>query len=104
MAGKGPFRISIAHILPNLLVALAVQVSLQLSLAVVAEAGLAYVGLSAQPPEPSWGRMLAEAQTLYMDAPWLALFPGAAIACAVMGFSLLGEGLRAHFARTAARG
>lgn len=104
MAGKGPLRISIAHILPNLLVALAVQVSLQLSLAVVAEAGLAYVGLSAQPPEPSWGRMLAEAQTLYMDAPWLALFPGAAIACAVLGFSLLGEGLRAHFARTAARG
>ncbi len=97
-AGKGPARISIEHILPNLLAPLAVQAALQLSLAVVAEAGLAYLGLSAQPPAPSWGRMLADAQTLYGQAPWLALFPGGAIVATVLGFSLLGEGLRRRFA------
>lgn len=97
-AGKGPLAISLQHVLPNLAGALAVQASLQLSLAVVAEAGLAYVGLSAQPPAPSWGRMLAEAQTLYTQAPWLALFPGAAIVLTVLAFGLVGEGLRARFA------
>ena len=96
-AGKGGLRISLEHIAPNLLAPVAVQGALQLSLAVVAEAGLAYLGLSAQPPAPSWGRMLADAQTLYAQAPWLALFPGAAIVVAVLGFSLLGEGLRRRF-------
>ncbi len=96
-AGKGAARISLEHILPNLLAPLAVQAALQLSLAVVAEAGLAYLGLSAQPPAPSWGRMLADAQTLYGQAPWLALCPGLAIVLTVLGFSLLGEGLRRHF-------
>jgi peptide/nickel transport system permease protein len=96
-AGKGGTRISLEHILPNLFAPLAVQGALQLSLAVVAEAGLAYLGLSAQPPTPSWGRMLADAQTLYGQAPWLALFPGGAIVLTVLGFSLLGEGLRRRF-------
>jgi peptide/nickel transport system permease protein len=96
-AGRGRVAISLVHLLPNLAPALAVQAALQLSLAVVAEAGLAYLGLSVQPPQPSWGRMLAEARTLYADAPWLAVFPGLAIGLTVLAFSLLGEGLRRRF-------
>ena len=97
-AGKGALAISGEHVLPNVLGPLLVQAAIQFALAIVAEAGLAYVGLSAQPPEPSWGRMLAEAQTLYVQAPWLVLFPGGAIVVTVLGFSLLGEGLRALLA------
>ena len=93
-AGKGPARITWEHVLPNLAPALLVQTTLQLGLAVVAEAGLAYLGLSAQPPQPSWGRMLADAQTLLAFAPWLAVFPGLAIVATVGGFGLVGEGLR----------
>ncbi|HEY2658913.1 MAG TPA: ABC transporter permease [Caulobacteraceae bacterium] len=96
LAGKASLRISAEHIAPNLLSGLIVQAAIQLSLAVVADAGLSYVGLGVQPPEPSWGRMLAEAQTLFATAPWLALFPGAAIVLTVLGFSLLGDGLRAR--------
>ena len=95
-AGKGGVRITLEHVLPNLAPALLVQATLQLSLAVVAEAGLAYIGLSAQPPQPSWGRMLADAQTLAAVAPWLAVFPGLAIVVTVAGFGLLGEGLRSR--------
>jgi peptide/nickel transport system permease protein len=97
-AGKGMAQVSAEHVLPNIAPMLVVQAALQLSLAVVAEAGLAYLGFSAQPPSPSWGRMLAEAQTLYGQAPWLALFPGGAIVLTVLGFGLLGEGLRRRFA------
>ena len=93
-AGKGPARITLEHVLPNLAPALLVQATLQLGLAVVAEAGLAYLGLSAQPPQPSWGRMLADAQTLLAAAPWLAVFPGLAIVATVAGFGLASEGLR----------
>ena len=96
LAGKGAGRISAEHIAPNLMGGLIVQAVIQLSLAVVADAGLSYVGLGTQPPQPSWGRMLADAQTLFIDAPWLALYPGAAIVLTVLGFSLLGEGLRAR--------
>ena len=60
----------------------------------LAEAALSYVGLGTQPPDPSWGRMLAESQTFFALAPWLALFPGFAIVIAVLGFNLLGDGLR----------
>jgi peptide/nickel transport system permease protein len=94
VAGKGPLRISWEHILPNLLGLLVVQGTIQFSLGVIAEAGLAYVGLSAQPPTPSWGRMLNEAQTLTALAPYLALFPGIAVLLFVLGLNLLGEGLR----------
>ncbi|MEI9983794.1 MAG: ABC transporter permease [Aliidongia sp.] len=94
ISGKGKLRISLEHILPNILGLLLVQGAIQLSLAVIAEAGLSYVGLGIQPPAPSWGRMLDEAQTMLDFAPWLALFPGLAILITVLGFNLLGDGLR----------
>jgi peptide/nickel transport system permease protein len=94
VAGKGAARISVEHILPNLVNLLIVQGTIQFSLGILAEAGLSYVGLGAQPPTPSWGRMLADAQTMISFAPWLALFPGLAIVLAVLGLNLLGDGLR----------
>jgi len=94
VAGKGPLMICWEHILPNLSGLLLVQGTIQFSLGIIAEAGLSYVGLSAQPPTPSWGRMLNEAQTLTALAPYLALFPGLAVLLFVLGLNLLGEGLR----------
>jgi len=93
-AGKTRARISAEHILPNILHILIVQGTVQFSLGVLAESGLAYVGLGAQPPTPSWGRMLAESQTMISFAPWLALFPGLAIFFFVLGLNLFGDGLR----------
>ena len=92
--GKGPWRITFDHVLPNILSALIVQTTIQFALAILAEAALSYLGLGTQPPQPSWGRMLAEAQTLLFQAPLLAVFPGIAIALAVLGLNLLGDGLR----------
>ena len=92
--GKGPRRITCDHVLPNILPALIVQATIQFALAILAEAALSYLGLGTQPPQPSWGRMLAEAQTLLFQAPLLAVFPGVAIALAVLGLNLLGDGLR----------
>lgn len=100
VAGKGRLRISVEHILPNLIGLLAVQGTIQFSLGVIAEAGLSYVGLGAQPPTPSWGRMLNEAQTLTALAPSLALFPGAAVLLFVLGLNLLGDGLRRRAERS----
>ena len=94
VAGKGPVRISFEHVLPNMAGLLAVQAAIQFSLGVMAEAGLSYVGLGAQPPTPSWGRMLNEAQTLTALSPTLALFPGLAVLLFVLGLNLLGDGLR----------
>ncbi len=96
VAGKGSFLISLQHILPNLAGLLIVQAAIQFALAVVAEAGLSYVGLGVQPPMPSWGRMLSEAQTMVGFAPWLAIFPGLAIMILVFGFGLVGDGLNDH--------
>lgn len=98
-AGKTRMRISIEHILPNVTGAIAVQATVQASLGLIAEAGLSYVGLGAQPPAPSWGRMLAEAQTLIADAPWLVLAPGGAIVLAVLGFNLAGDAIGRRVAR-----
>ena len=92
--GKGPWRITFDHVLPNMLSVLIVQATIQFALAILAEAALSYLGLGTQPPQPSWGRMLAEAQTLLFQAPLLAVFPGLAIALAVLGLNLLGDGLR----------
>ena len=94
VAGKNTARISIEHILPNILNLLIVQGTIQFSLGILAEAGLSYVGLGAQPPTPSWGRMLADSQTLTSLAPHLALFPGMVIVLTVLGLNLLGDGLR----------
>jgi len=81
-------------VLPNLAGGLLVQLSLQLSMALLAETGLSYLGLGTQPPQPSWGRMLADAQTLTALSPTLALFPGLAVALSVLAFHLLAQGLR----------
>ena len=93
-SGKGGFRITIEHVLPNILSILIVQATIQFALAILAEAALSYLGLGTQPPQPSWGRMLNDAQTLLFQSPMLAVYPGAAIAVAVLGLNLLGDGLR----------
>jgi peptide/nickel transport system permease protein len=92
--GKGPWRISFDHVLPNIASVLIVQTTIRFAIAILAEAALSYLGLGTQPPQPSWGRMLAEAQTLLFQAPMLAVFPGLAIMLAVLGLNLLGDGLR----------
>ncbi len=94
VAGKGAARISVEHILPNVTNLLIVQGTIQFSLGILAEAGLSYVGLGAQPPIPSWGRMLADSQTLIYTNPLLAVFPGMAIVLTVLGLNLMGDGLR----------
>lgn len=94
IAGKGWVLISAEHVLPNLMGLLLIQAAIQFSLGVIAEAGLSYVGLGAQPPTPSWGRMLNEAQTLTALAPLLAVVPGLAVLLFVLGLNQLSEGLR----------
>ena len=94
VAGKRAPRISAEHILPNIAGTLIVQATIQFSLGILAEAGLSYVGLGAQPPTPSWGRMLAEAQTMVTLAPHVAIVPGIVIVLTVLGLNLLGDGLR----------
>lgn len=93
-AGQSTRSISIRHILPHVLGLVVVQAAVQFAVGVAAEAGLSYLGLGAQPPAPSWGRMLAESQTLIGTAPWLAIFPGLAIFATVLALSLTGDGLR----------
>ncbi|MCR9124658.1 MAG: ABC transporter permease [Rhodobacteraceae bacterium] len=93
-AGLGRFAISRDHILPNIAAPVIVQATIEFAVAILAEAALSYLGLGAQPPAPSWGRMLAEAQTLMYLAPQLAIYPGLCIVVAVLGFGLLGDGLR----------
>jgi peptide/nickel transport system permease protein len=92
--GKGRFAITMQHVLPNISAVLIVQSTIRFAIAILAEAALSYLGLGTQPPQPSWGRMLAEAQTMMWQAPLLAVFPGMAIAFAVLGLNLLGDGLR----------
>ena len=93
-AGKGGARITVEHVLPNIASLLIVQATIQFALAILAEAGLSYLGLGTQPPQPSWGKMLNEAQTFMFQSPYLAIFPGGAIALVVLGLNLLGDGLR----------
>ena len=96
VAGKRAFRISAEHILPNIANLVIVQGTIQFSLGILAEAGLSYVGLGAQPPTPSWGRMLADVQTLIYTDPRLAVIPGVTIILMVLGLNLMGDGLRDH--------
>ena len=93
-AGRRPFAIGVHHVLPNVSSLITVQVSVSFAIAVLAEAALSYLGLGTAPPTPSWGRMLQESQELLFITPRLAIFPGLAIAVAVLGFNLLGDGLR----------
>ena len=97
VSGRSHVAIAFDHLLPNVMTLVVVQATIQLSLAIVAEAGLSYVGLGVQPPSPSWGRMLNEAQTLASGAPWLALFPGLALALAVLALNLVGDALADRF-------
>lgn len=96
-AGKGGFRITLDHILPNIAGGVAIQATIQIGLAILVEAGLSFLGLSLAPPAPSWGRMLSDAQTYLSQAPWMAIAPGLAVAITVLGFNLLGDGLRDKF-------
>lgn len=92
-AGKSKALITLEHILPNIATLLLVQGTIQFALGILAEASLSYVGLGAQPPMPSWGRMLFEAQTRMAQAPWMAIFPGMAIVITVLALNLLGDGV-----------
>ena len=93
-AGKTTMQITLRHVLPNIAGLIIVQATVQFATAILAEAGLSYLGLGTQPPNPSWGRMLFEAQNVMQRQPLLAVFPGLAIALAVLGCNLLGDGLR----------
>ena len=93
-AGKGALTITRTHVLPNIAPLLSVQATIQFAVAILAEAALSYLGLGTQPPQPSWGRMLNEAQTLLFLAPEMAIYPGLAIAFSVLGLNLMGDGLR----------
>ena len=92
--GKGALAITLQHVLPNISAILIVQITIRFAVAILAEAALSYLGLGTQPPQPSWGRMLSEAQTMMFQAPLLSVFPGLAIALAVLGLNLMGDGLR----------
>jgi peptide/nickel transport system permease protein len=94
MAGRSSVSITAVHVIPNIASHIIIQVAIQLALAILTEAGLSFLGLGVPPPTASWGRMLADSQTYLQLAPWLALAPGLAIAFAVLGLNLLGDGLR----------
>ncbi|WP_214316814.1 ABC transporter permease [Nonomuraea sediminis] len=93
-AGRSRLAIAVRHVLPNISSVLIVQASVSFAIAILAEAALSFLGFGTRPPTPSWGRMLQESQELLFSTPRLALWPGLAIALAVLGFNLLGDGLR----------
>jgi ABC-type dipeptide/oligopeptide/nickel transport system permease subunit len=95
-AGAGSWRLILRHILPNCLPQLGVYGAMGIGTMIMAEAGLSFLGVGVQPPTPSWGLMIYEAKNYLVNAPWLAYFPGAVIVVTVLGFNLLGEGLREH--------
>ncbi|MBI1202430.1 MAG: ABC transporter permease subunit [Rhodopseudomonas sp.] len=95
LAGNGDFRILLAHILPNIMPIMMVQISLTMGYAILNAAGLSFIGLGVKPPTPEWGIMVAEgAANIISGEWWIALFPGAALMIAVFTFNLLGDGLR----------
>ena len=96
-AGRRPLSTAVRHVVPNVSSLVIVQASVSFAIAVLAEAALSFLGFGTPPPTPSWGRMLQESQELLFTAPRLALFPGVAIALAVLGFNLLGDGLRDRY-------
>ncbi len=94
--GTGPFRVARLHYLPNMLPKLIVQSAITFAFAVSIEAALSFLGLGTQPPNPSWGLMLKDARNFLFQAPWLALYPGIALAWTILTFNLLGDVLSAH--------
>ncbi len=96
-AGRSPWQIAVRHVLANIAGVVIVQSSVSFAIAVLSEAALSYLGFGTRPPTPSWGRMLQEAQAYLYVEPLLVLWPGLAVALAVMGFNLLGDGLRDRF-------
>jgi peptide/nickel transport system permease protein len=92
--GGSPLRIATRHVLPNMLPPLAIQSSLTVAAAIIAEASLSFLGLGQQPPAPSWGSMLNSAQRYLSQAPWMAIYPGLAIFGVVVALNVLGDGLR----------
>jgi peptide/nickel transport system permease protein len=96
--GAGTARVTVRHVLPNSLGPLIVQASISLGIAILIEAALSFVGLGTQPPNPSLGGMLAENKNFMREAPWSVIFPGLAIMIVVLGFNLLGDGMRDLFA------
>lgn len=93
-AGAGHLRLLLLHLLPNVMPTMVVVATLGLSSAILAAAGLSFLGLGAQPPAPEWGAMLSAGRDFFNRAPWLMLYPGLAIALVVLGFNLLGDALR----------
>jgi peptide/nickel transport system permease protein len=92
--GLRHFRIITRYILPNVFAPILVQATLTIATAIIAEASLSFLGLGQQPPAASWGSMLNVAKNFLSQAPWMAMWPGAAIFLVVIGFNLLGDGLR----------
>ena len=92
--GNPPLRVALRHVFPNIVPPLLVQATLAVAAAIIAEASLAFLGLGQQPPAPSWGSMLNTSQRFFENAPWMAIWPGAAIFVTVLAFNLFGDGLR----------
>jgi peptide/nickel transport system permease protein len=92
--GMGDGRILLHHVLPNSLAPIIVQGTLAIATAIIECAALGFLGLGAQPPAPEWGKMLADSRAFIIQAPWTVLFPGLAIMLTVLGFNLMGDGLR----------
>lgn len=92
--GCSDIRLALVHILPNVMPTLLVQITLAMASAIIAEAGLSYIGLGASPEQPSWGSMLRNAQSYMVTQPWVAIFPGLSISIVVLGFNIMGDGLR----------
>jgi peptide/nickel transport system permease protein/oligopeptide transport system permease protein len=92
--GASDLRIIARHVFPNVMPPLIVQATITIATAIIAEASLSFLGLGLQPPSPSWGSMLNTAKNFMSQAPWMSIFPGSAIFLVVLGFNLLGDGLR----------
>ena len=95
--GPRPTLILLRHVLPNCLGPIIVVATLLIGGNILSEAGLSFLGIGLPPPAPSWGRMLVDSKELWIDKPWMGLFPGLAIVVTLLGFNLLGDGLRDAF-------
>jgi peptide/nickel transport system permease protein len=94
LAGAGPVRILMVHIMPNAIAPVLVSATLGVAGAILTESALSFLGLGVQPPQPSWGNLLMDGKEVLSVAPWLSIYPGLAILFTVLGYNLLGESLR----------